>query len=290
VGKSGLALRLAPRLRGEIINGDSMQVYRGFDIGTAKPSPEERAAVPHHLLDAADPRSQFCAMDFVREALRVLADLRARGALPLVVGGTGLYLQGLLDGLFPGPGRNPALRARLQAEASERGLEALAERLARVDPEYAAKVGPRDRVRIIRALEVYQLTGVPISKHFTRTSSPVQDFKTLRIGLQLERKELNRRIEERVDRMFERGLVAEAESLLRAGVPPDAPAFRGLGYRQVLMLLRNEISPEETRDLVKRETRRYAKRQLTWFRKMPGIRWFSPLDFEPVAALIEAAR
>lgn len=288
VGKSALAVELARRFRGEVINGDSMQVYRGFDIGTAKPTPEERRGVPHHLLGFVDPRSQFCAMDFVRETRRVLDDLRRRDVLPIIVGGTGLYLKALLDGLFPGPGRDPEVRRRLDEEAAESGLEHLWRRLEAVDPEYARKIGPRDRIRIVRALEVQELTGTPLSRHFERTEGFLKDFQTLRIGLQLDRKELNRRIEERVDSMFARGLEAEVRSLLASGVPEDAPPFRGLGYKQVLLAERGRISAAEARALIKQETRRYAKRQVTWFRKMPGVTWFEAGDIEGPAALVRS--
>ena len=278
VGKSGIALGLAAKLRGEIINADSMQVYRGFDIGTDKPSPADRLAVPHHLLDVAEPGNQFTAADFVAGALEAMAGIHGRGAVPFVVGGTGLYIKALLDGLFPGPGRNPEVRSRLEAEAARDGLEALYRRLEAVDPAYALKVRARDRIRIVRALEVFETTGKPISEHFRGTESFVKGLRQVRVGLELERPVLVRRIEERVDRMFAAGLVKEVEGLLARGVPPDAPAFKGLGYKQVLSFLRSEISLDEARDLVKRETRRFAKRQMTWFRKMSDIAWFSPED------------
>lgn len=287
MGKSGLAVKLAGRFQGEIINGDSMQVYRGFTIGTGKPTVAERAGIPHHLLDFIDPASQFCAMDFVKETLRVLGDLRARQALPFIVGGTGLYLKALLDGLFPGPGRDPEVRHRLAAEAEERGLLSLWHRLEGLDPDYARKIGPNDRIRIIRALEVYELSGLPLSVHFGRTSGFLKDFQILRIGLQLERKELTRRIEERVDRMFEQGLAAEVESLLARGVSEEAPPFRALGYKHVLRYLHHRISLDDAVALTKQDTRQYAKRQMTWFRKMAKVRWFAPSDLEAVAALIE---
>ena len=288
VGKSGLAVGLARRFGGEIINGDSMQVYRGFAIGTDKPSLEDQAGIPHHLLDFADPRSQFCAMDFVQETRRVLDELRPRGVLPFIVGGTGLYLKALLDGLFPGPGRDPEVRQRLGAEAAAQGLESLRLKLEAVDPDYARTIGRNDRLRIIRALEVFEVSGMPMSRHFQHTSGFVQDFHCLRIGLKLDRQELTKRIETRVDKMFERGLVAEVEALLGAGLPEDAPPFRALGYKQVLLALHHRISLEEAVALTKQDTRQYAKRQMTWFRKMAGVRWFAPLDFEPVAALVEA--
>ncbi len=278
VGKSGVALGLAAKFHGEIINADSMQVYRGFDIGTDKPAPADRRAVPHHLLDVAEPGDQFTAADFVAGALAAMKGIEGRGGVPFVVGGTGLYIKALLDGLFPGPGRNPEVRRRLEEEAAKDGLEALFRRLEAVDPAYARKIRARDRIRIVRALEVFETTGKPISEHFRSTESFVGDRRQVRIGLELDRPTLVRRIEERVDRMFAAGLVEEVEQLLARGIPADAPAFKGLGYRQVLSFLRNEIGLDEALDLVKRETRRYAKRQMTWFRKMTGISWFAPDD------------
>lgn len=278
VGKSGAAIVLAAKFRGEIINADSMQVYRGFDIGTDKPSPADRKTVPHHLLDVAEPGDQFTAADFVAGALEAMKGIRAGGGLPFIVGGTGLYIKALLDGLFPGPGRNPEVRRRLEAEAANDGLEVLFRRLETVDPGYALKIRSRDRIRIVRALEVFETTGKPISEHFRDTESFVKGQRQVRVGIELDRPSLVRRIEERIDRMFAAGLVEEVERLLARGVPAGAPAFKGLGYKQVLSFLRNEIGLEEARDLVKRETRRYAKRQMTWFRKMPGIAWFAPED------------
>lgn len=278
VGKSRKAVDLALRFGGEIVNGDSVQVYRGFDIGADKPSPGSRRGVPHHLIDIVDPAVQFTAADFVREALEAAREIAGRRRLPLVVGGTGLYLKALLDGLFPGPGRNPALRASLEAEAREKGLGALYERLEAVDPEYARKVRDRDRIRIIRALEVYEATRRPLSEHFLRTESPVRGVNVVRIGLRLDREVLCRRIEDRVDMMFERGLVAEVRSLLEGGVREDAPPFRALGYRHVLRHFAGDLSLDEARTLTKQDTRRYAKRQMTWFRKMDGVAWFSPED------------
>jgi tRNA dimethylallyltransferase len=278
VGKSGAALGLAAKFRGEIINADSMQVYRGFDIGTDKPTAADRKAVPHHLLDVADPADQFTAADFVAGALEAMADIHGRDRVPFIVGGTGLYIKALLDGLFPGPGRDPEVRSRLEAEAARGGLEALFRRLKKVDPVYALKIRARDRIRIVRALEVFETTGKPISEHFHDTESFVKGLRQVRVGLELDRAALVGRIEERVDRMFAAKLVEEVQSLLARGVAAEAPAFKGLGYKQVLAFLRSEIGLEEARDLVKRETRRYAKRQMTWFRKMSGIAWFRAGD------------
>ena len=278
VGKSRVAVDLALRFGGEVVSGDSIQVYRGFDIGTDKPTAEARRGVPHHLIDIVGPEVQFTAADFVREALAAARGIAARGRLPIVAGGTGLYIKALCDGLFPGPGRDPALRAALEAEAREKGLETLFRRLETVDPEYARKIRGRDRVRIIRALEVYAATGRPISEHFRATESPVKDLTVVRFGLRLEKDELYRRIDARVDRMLERGLVEEVRGLLARGVPEAAPPFRALGYSHVLRHLKGEIGRDEAAALTKTDTRHYAKRQMTWFRKMAGIAWFSPDD------------
>ena len=278
VGKSRVAVDLSLRFGGEVVSGDSIQVYRGFDIGTDKPTAEARRGVPHHLIDIVGPEVQFTAADFVREALSAARGIAARGRLPIVAGGTGLYIKALCDGLFPGPGRDPALRAALEAEAREKGLETLFRRLEAVDPEYAHKIRGRDRIRIIRALEVHAATGRPISEHFRATESPVKGRTVVRLGLRLEKDELYRRIDARVDRMFERGLIEEVRGLLARGVPETAPPFRALGYSHVLRYLKGGIGRDEAAALTKTDTRHYAKRQMTWFRKMAGIVWFSPED------------
>lgn len=288
MGKSRVGVYLAQRFNGEIVNCDSIQVYRGFDIGTDKPTIEMRRLVAHHLLDIVEPSVQFTAADFVHQAREAVEDIEGRDRLPFIVGGTGLYLKALLTGLFPGPGRDERLRHTLEQEALEKGIEALHRRLGEADPAYAAVIGPKDRVRIIRALEVYALTRTPLSEHFKRTRSEVADFHIIKIGLQLERKELYRRIEERVDIMFQKGMIAEARSLLDAGVPESAPAFRGLGYRRVLAHLRGDISIDEAKRLTKQDTRQYAKRQITWFRKMAGVNWYPADDLNSLAAFLES--
>ena len=283
-GKSAAALALAERFGGEIVACDSMQVYRGFDIGTDKPPADDRRRVPHHLVDVADPRTQFTAAEFAGRALEAFAAIRSRGRLPIVAGGTGLYLKALLDGLFPGPGRDPDLRRALEGEAAERGTPALHEKLKAADPEYAAVVGPNDKVRIVRALEVLALTGIPLSGHFRRTRGRLEGWRVLRLGLERPRPELRARIEDRVDRMFAAGLVAEVERLLASGVPAEAPAFKGLGYRHVLGHLRGEADLAETILRTKIDTRRYAKRQMTWFRRTPEVAWLPAGDREAILA------
>ncbi len=287
-GKSAMAIRLAQEFRGEIINCDSMQVYKGFDIGTDKINRDQKKDIPHHLLDIADPSSQFTAAEFVRHALKAIESIRKKQKLPIIAGGTGLYLKALLQGLFPEGKKDPAIRERLEQQAREKGLEFLRKSLLRVDPVYAKKIGERDKIRIIRALEVFHATKIPISEHFANTRSLVADYFILKIGLTLERSALYKKIEDRVDRMFAMGIVEEVKGLLEKGVNPDSPPFRALGYRQVLKILRGDISYEEAIDGTKKETRHYAKRQMTWFRKMPGIQWFSPDDFPSIATYVKS--
>ncbi|RFT16640.1 MAG: tRNA dimethylallyltransferase [Candidatus Saccharicenans subterraneus] len=289
VGKSETALYLAREFSGEVISCDSMQVYKGFDLGTDKPGPEARKFVPHHLIDIVEPWEQFSAADFARLAVETAEQIIARSRLPIVVGGTGLYHRALVEGLFPGPGRDPELRKRLRQEAERAGLLSLYEKLKEVDPDYAARITPSDGIRIIRALEVYYLTGVPLSRQFLQTRSPAREkgFNLIQIGLKLDRKELYRRIEARVERMFALGLVEEVRNLLARGVPETATPFKGLGYRQVLQYLRREITLAEAIEKTKLETRHFAKRQLTWFRKSPGITWFEAQDRPGLKKFIE---
>lgn len=288
VGKSATAVHLARRFAGEIISCDSIQVYRGFDIGTDKPSKELRRAVPHHLLDIVDPDCQFTAADFVREALKAIDLIEKNGHLPFIVGGTGLYFRALLSGLFPGPGRDDSLRQELTRKIQKEGLSRLREKLEEVDPAYAQLIGARDQIRIIRALEVFYLTQKPLSEHFEATRSLLQGFHPIKIGLKLKRETLYRKIETRVERMFRNGIVEEVKGLLARGVEETAPPFRALGYQHVLRHLRGEISLDDAMALTKKETRHYAKRQITWFKKMEGIRWFDPDDIASVEDYLEA--
>ncbi len=287
VGKSAVAIKLAKIFRGEIINCDSMQVYKGFDIGTDKVTVETRENIPHHLLDIADPMTQFTAADFVQKALQTTESILKKKKLPIIVGGTGLYLKALLDGLFPDGKSSPKIRQKLQKEAEEKGLESLRKKIHEIDPVYAQKIGKNDKIRIIRALEVFYSTQKPLSELFSKTRSPVRDFNILKIGLKLERKELYRRIEERVEKMFERGIVAEVKDLLKAGIDENSPPFRALGYKYVLKFLKREMTLDEVIHLTKKDTRHYAKRQMTWFRKMKGIRWFSPTEFSFITEYIQ---
>ena len=287
VGKSLTAIQLAHAFEGEIINCDSMQVYRGFDIGTDKILPEHREGIPHHLIDIVEPSVQFTAADFVRMALKASESILKRERLPIITGGTGLYLKALFDGLFPEGKIDPDIRKKLAKKAKNVGLEKLYEELQSVDPKYAQKIGANDRIRIVRALEVYHATRKPLSEHFQNTRSLVEDFHIIRVGLKLERPELYAQIELRVERMFERGMVEEVQKLLDEGVAEQSPPFRALGYSQVLKCLKGDITLEEAKRFTKKETRHYAKRQMTWFKKMEGIRWFSPRDISAVKKFID---
>jgi tRNA dimethylallyltransferase len=292
-GKSALALALAERYRGEIINCDSTAVYRGFDIGTDKVPVEAQRGIRHHLIDIADPTDEYTAAHYARDANRVIRDILARGRLPILVGGTGLYYRALTRGLFPGPGKDATLRGRLETIGARRGLPFLHRLLRRLDPASADRIQPRDVKRMVRALEVYFLTGRPMTAHFANTSSPIADLEVVAIGLKLPADVTSARVTKRVDEQFERGLMAEIEGLLSRGVPETARPFSGLVYRQALEY-RNGVRDERaTRALVAQENRRYARRQLIWFRKEPNLQWFdgpgeSPLTIAAVERLLDA--
>jgi tRNA dimethylallyltransferase len=279
VGKSETALKSAIHFNGEVINCDSMQVYKGFNIGTDKISLEKRKSVPHHLISIIEPSTQFTAADFVSLSLKAIETIQKKQKLPVITGGTGLYIKALLSGLFPEQQKHISTRRQLEKEADEFGLENLRNELKKVDPEYFYKIGKNDRLRIIRALEVYRTTKKPISEHFHKTQSYVDDFNVIKIGLIIDRKSLYRKIEARVDRMFKKGIVEEVHELLESGVNENSPPFRAIGYKHVLKYLKNKIALEEAINSTKKATRHYAKRQITWFKKMKGITWFSPYDY-----------
>jgi tRNA dimethylallyltransferase len=273
-GKSALGIALAERHGGEIINCDSTAVYRGFDIGTDKVSSEGRRGIPHHLIDVADPTEVYTAAQFARDAAAAIRDIHTRGKLPILVGGTGFYYRALTRGLFPGPGADEALRARLDRVADRRGVERLHRMLARIDPASAQRIMPRDRKRLVRALEVYLLTGKPLTDHFADTTSPIADCRVVSVALRLPAALTAERVARRVDEQFARGIVDEVRGLLARGVPPEARPFGGLVYRQVMEMLRGVRGEAETRALIVQENRRYARRQLIWFRKEPNLMWF----------------
>ncbi len=277
VGKTAVSLRLAREIRAEIVNFDSIQVYRGLDIGSAKPGAAERAEVPHHLLDILDPDEPFDAALFARKARGVIRSMTSRGKAVLLVGGTGLYLKALLHGLAPIPGGDPLVRRMLGDLARAMGSGFLHERLRAVDPESAAGIHPNDVFRVTRALEVYELTGRPMSwwRAAWKGMKPSRPC-CIKIGLAIPRDELYRRIDTRVDSMLEQGLVEEVRMLLDRGYSRALRPLKSLGYRQIAGYLSGEYPLDEAIRLIKRDTRRYAKRQLTWFRADPELRWFDP--------------
>ena len=273
-GKSALGLALAHRFGGEILNCDSTAVYRGFDIGTDKVPVTERQGIPHHLIDIADPTEVYTAAHYARDAAAVIRDVHARGRLPILVGGTGFYYRALVRGLFPGPGADQALRDRLDRIAARRGPERLHRLLAHVDPASGARIMPRDQKRIVRALEVFFATGQPLTAHFAGTRSLIDDCDVTAVALRLPAEVTASRVARRVDEQFARGVVDEVRGLLARGVPPHARPFGGLVYRQIMEMLRGVRGEEATRALIVQENRRYARRQLIWFRKEPTLIWF----------------
>ena len=272
-GKTALALDLAATFGGEIVSCDSTAVYRGIDIGTDKPARADRRGIPHHLLDVADPHEVYSAARYAREAAAAIRDIDRRGRRVILAGGTGFYYRALVRGLFPGPERDDALRARLDRVAERRGVEALHRWLARVDPDSARRIQPRDRKRLVRALEVYLLTRRPLSAHFADTASPIAGADVLPIGLVLPRPALRERVAARVDAQFARGVLEEVDRLIAAGVPASAHAFSGLVYRQIMEMRAGVRGRTATRDLIVQENMRYARRQLIWFRQEAGVQW-----------------
>jgi tRNA dimethylallyltransferase len=276
VGKTDAAIALAEPLGAEIISADAMQVYRYMNIGTAKPTEEQRARVPHHLIDVANPDEPFSAALFKTMADAVIREIHQKGRPIFVVGGTGLYIKALVRGLFPGQEQDGVVRKRLKHEAETVGLDALYQRLQKVDPAAAARIHPKDTYRIIRALEVHHVTGQPISHH-----QKVHDFRhfryrTLKIALAPDRNILYDRINRRVDLMLASGLLEEVKWLLAQGYPSTLKSMRSIGYRHMGDYLEGRTPWDETIRLFKRDTRRYAKRQLTWFRADPEILWVQP--------------
>jgi tRNA dimethylallyltransferase len=257
-----------------------MQIYRGFDIGTAKVLEAHRRGVPHHLIDVVNPDQVFTAGEYARVARDVLRQVATRGRVAVVVGGTGFYLRALLEGLFPGPARDPAIRAGLERrEEKRRG--SLHRILSRLDPPAAARIHSNDKNKIIRALEVRLVEGKPMSELFERGREGLEGFRPIKIGLNPPRPLLYQRMDARAVRIFDQGLVDEVRGLLAAGVPRDSKPFESLGYKQALEVIEGRLMPEQALAATQLETRRYAKRQLTWFRKEHGVRWLSGFGHEP---------
>ncbi len=274
-GKTALGVALAQRLGGEVVSADSMQIYCGMDIGTAKPTPEEMQGVPHHMIDIADPAENYSVSRYAAEAAACVDDILARGKLPIVVGGTGLYIDSLIAGrTFADGTADTALRQELNERYDEIGGEGLLGELRKVDPERAQKLHAADKKRIVRAMEVYILTGKTITQHDAETRARPPRYDAARIALDFtERADLYARIDRRVDAMVEAGLFDEVRALLASGVPGDCTAMQAIGYKEIAAALRGECSREDAVETVKRESCRYAKRQLTWFRRNPAIHW-----------------
>ena len=287
VGKTEIAIQLAQHLDAEIVSLDSRQIYRGMDIGTAKPTLDQRGAVPHHLIDCVGVDQPFSVAEYQRLADTAIAEIRERGKPAMAVGGAGLYFRGIIDGLFDGPGADAEIRSKLQREADEHGNVALHERLRRCDPETADRVHPNNRVRVIRALEVYELTGKPISvlQGQWKTNEPRYPFRAF--GLNIPRETLYQRIEERVDRMVEAGLIEEVKGLLDQGYPRNCVAMQSFGYKELIDYLDRNRTLHEAITLLKQNTRRFAKRQLTWFRNDPRIEWLDTSQFSSIDGIVD---
>ncbi len=284
VGKTGLAIELARRFDAEIVGADSVQIYRGLDIGSAKPTPEEQAAARHHMIDVADPAEQFSAARFAEMADAAIADINARGKRVLVAGGTGLYVRALLHGLAPAPPADKKIRARLREDWDAQGNIVMHKRLAELDPDAAGRLHPNDRQRVLRAMEVCLATGRPMSAWQADHGFSQLRYEHALVGLDRPREQLYNRIGLRSRLMWDGGLVEETKALLDAGTPPDAPGLNTLGYRQAVAFLLGQMGRDEAVDETIRQTKAYAKRQLTWFRGMDGINWHAPDDIEGIAA------
>lgn len=282
VGKTALSLDLAERLQTEIINADSMQVYRHMDIGTAKPGVEERKRIRHHLLDIVNPDESFDAARYLEAATAPLENLHQANRAPLVVGGTGLYMKVLIRGICQAAPTDVNVRRRLLMELHEYGLPVLYEELDEVDPLLAAKIHANDRQRIVRALEVFRMTGRPLSYWQQQHRFQVRRYQTVKIFLYRDREELYRRIDRRVHEMMDKGFLEEVEKLMEMGYEAELKAMQSLGYKQLCRYLLGELSLEEAVSRIQRDTRRYAKRQMTWFRGDPEFIWIHAEDLEKV--------
>lgn len=286
VGKSKLAVCLAEKFNGEIISADSMQVYKGFDIGTDKISPVNRKKIPHYLIDIFVDCSQFNASIFLEKSFEIAENIILRGKVPIVCGGTALYLKTMIKGIFPECKEKRVSRETLSRIVERQGLLPLWYKLSQVDPRYARKVGKNDRIRIIRAMEIYYNNGAPPSEIFTKTQTPFIDYEFIRVGLNIPRKKLYRRIEQRVEDMINRGLVEEVKHL-KEKYGPGCPPFKSLGYKEILMVLNNrDMELTEAVSLIKQRSRNFAKRQLSWFRQEKDIEWFEPNQVDEIESYI----
>jgi len=282
IGKTSVAIDIAGSVNGEIISADSMQIYKYMDIGTAKPTIEEQSRVRHHLIDIVDPDENFDAAKFSKRAHEKIAELYTRGIAPLLVGGTGLYIKALAHGLFDADAANLDIRKRLKKEAVISGTGVLHKRLTACDPDAAGRIHPNDTYRIIRALEMVEATGKTISKHQEDHGFTDKRYVVIKIGLKMERKVLYDRINKRVDAMIEKGLVDEVKCLLDRGYSENLKSMQSIGYRHIVDFIKGRLSWDETLRTIKRDTRRYAKRQMTWFNADPEIVWANPNNVEDI--------
>jgi tRNA dimethylallyltransferase len=287
IGKTSVGIELAEMFGGEIISADSMQIYRYMDIGTAKPTADEQSRIPHHLIDLVDPDGDFDAAAFAQMAREKVMQLHHRRIMPFVVGGTGLYIKALLQGLFHSNPVDPAIRERLTNEAAENGGKSLYDRLQQVDPDTADRLHLNDTYRIIRALETVESSGKSISEHHQDHGFKDEPFDALKMALQMDRPALYDRIDRRVDLMIEAGLVAEVKKLLEMGYPADLKSMQSIGYRHVADFLEGRLPWDECVRTLKRDTRRFAKRQLTWFGADHQIQWYEPDQLKDMIGLVK---
>jgi tRNA dimethylallyltransferase len=287
IGKTTAAIRLAEAFSGEIVGADSMQIYQLMEIGTAKPTPEEQARIPHHMIDIISPDAPFDAARYEKMAREIILDLYKLEKLPIVAGGTGFYIKALTQGLFGTAPNDPAIRERLRKEAADVGNDIIFQRLKDCDPATAQKLHPNDTYRILRALEVYEITGKPISSHQANHRFHDRPFRQLTIGLTMPREVLYERIDARVDAMLKEGLLDEVRKLLDKGYAPSLKSMQSIGYRHMVDFIQGHLSWEEAVRTMKRDTRRYAKRQMTWFKTDPDIHWVAPDRIEEMKQLVK---
>ncbi len=287
IGKTAVGIELAEKLGGEIISADSMQIYRYMDIGTAKPTAEEQARVRHHMIDIVNPDEAFDAARFAQTARKKAMQLHQKGVLPLVVGGTGLYIKALLQGLFQSKPVDPETRERLKRAAIDIGSTTLHDRLRQIDPDTADRLHPNDAYRIIRAMETIESTGRPISKHHQDHGFTDEPFDALKFGLQMERQRLYDRVDQRVDSMIAAGLLDEVKKLLGRGYTSDLKSMQSIGYRHMVAFVEGSLPWDECVRTLKRDTRRFAKRQFTWFGADQQIKWFVPNQLSTMLKLVE---
>ena len=287
VGKTSVSIPLAQQLDAEIISADSRQIYEYMAIGTAKPTPEEMQDVPHHLVDTLDPEEKYTAWQFASDAARIIDEIYSRGRQPLVVGGAGLYIKALTQGLFDKKSSDKQIRRELQQQAETGGIQGLYEEFRRVDPAYAAEVHINDEKKIIRALEIYRVTGEPPSKHFAQAEHAGLEHPCRILGLKMDRQRLYDRINRRVELMIEQGLTEEVKGLLAKGYTGDENALQTVGYQEIFAYLAGELSLEDAVNQIQTNTRHYAKRQLTWFRNQHDVTWFEMGDYSSHDQLVE---